>query len=360
MKKRVYIWGTGTVTVQYLDTGELNEENLLGFIESRRTKDCFYGKKVYEPQEIKNDEYDYILVCVYRRAHAIYQTALKNGIMPKKMIFIDNWEWIDGTPLISGYPFNLCRRINQHNDVEEVKKIFPKLYKKLVYPYDMKAERFIAVQTNGYDLTHKDSVLIEEDYKKDWYWSDYFRYRSFELMVNEIVESDVKGAIAELGVFRGKFSKLLNKKFKDRMLYLFDTFDSFDIHEFRDEVDKGRCEEDFYSIYKNTSEKVVLDDMPYPQNCIIRKGFFPKTSAGLEDEEYAFVSIDVDLKESILAGLRYFYPRLNYQGVIFLHDYNNYFLDGVREAVIEYQKEINERLIKVPLADEGGTLVICK
>ena len=100
--------------------------------------------------------------------------------------------------------------------------------------------------------------------------------------------------------------------------------------------------------------------MPYPHKCIIRKGLFPKTLAGLENEKYAFVSIDVDLKESILAGLQYFYPRLNKGGYIFLHDYNNYFLDGVKEAVRIYENEIGMRLMKVPYADEGGTLVICK
>lgn len=360
MGARVYIWGTGSVSEQYISLKEINENILLGFIESHKTKDIFFGKKVYEPYEIKNSEFDYILVCVYGKTRAIYQTALENNILPEKIVFVDNWEWIDGTSVALNYPLRLCNPVNSFNDIEKVKEQFPKLFDRFIFKSDMRGRRYIPVQTNGYELTHKDSVLRKEDFYNQDYWLDYFRYRSFELMANEIIGNGIQGAVAELGVFKGKFSRLINLKFPDRKLYLFDTFASFNVDEFEREMNEGRCEELFYERFKNTSEKAVLDIMPYPQNCVIKKGFFPDSVSGLEGEKYAFVSIDVDLKESILAGLRYFYPRLNEGGVIFLHDYNNYFLDGVREAVDIYEKEINKKLIKVPFADEGGTLVICK
>ena len=34
-----------------------------------------------------------------------------------------------------------------------------------------------------------------------------------------------------------------------------------------------------------------------------KKGMFPSTAVGLDDEDYAFVSIDVDFEKSILEGL---------------------------------------------------------
>ena len=327
MHKRVFIWGTGNVAKRYIDTKEVDDEALLGFIESHKTKNNFLGKKVYEPHEIR-DEYDYIIVCVYGKTHAIYQTALENNIMPQKLVFVDNWEWIDGTSMISDYPKHLCRPINSFSKCEEIKEIFPVLHERFICVYDMMAERYMAVQENGYEWTHKDSVLEDDRFNKKEYWSDYFRYRSFELMVNEIRKNNIEGAVAELGVFRGKFSKLINIKFPERTLYLFDSFDSFDIQEYVREVGAGK--DHFYEIFKNTNEELVLNGMTYPENCIIRKGIFPKTAVGLENESYAFVSIDVDLKQSILAGLQYFYPRLNRGGSIFLHDYNNYFLEGVK------------------------------
>ena len=357
---RVYIWGTGNVTIQYLNMKELDESTILGFIESHRTRETIYAKKVYEPQEIKDKDFDYILVCVYRNSQSIYQTALENGLPPEKLVFIDNWEWFNGEMVTVGYPQFICNTVNSYGNLEKVKELFPVLYQNFIFAYDMQARRYRIVQTNGYNWTNRDSVLENDNFNTKEYWTDYFRFRSFELVVNEIVRYNVEGSVAELGVFRGKFSKLINMKFSNKKFYLFDTFDSFDLNEFQREFGDGRCPESFYSIFKNTSEQLVLDIMPYPHKCIIRKGLFPKTLAGLENEKYAFVSIDVDLKESILAGLQYFYPRLNKGGYIFLHDYNNYFLDGVKEAVRIYENEIGMRLMKVPYADEGGTLVICK
>lgn len=339
MKKRVYIWGTGYVAVQYINTEEIDNFILLGFIESCKTKDSFYEKRVYEPWEVNNDNFDFVLVCVYGKTHTIYQTALQYGISPEKLIFIDNWQWFDNTSVISDYPQHLCNPVNVHIDMGKIKELFPILYKKFILAYEMQAKRYFPVQENAYDWTNKDSALKSTEFLNKEYWADYFRYRSFELVVNEINRCNVKGNVAELGVFRGKFSKLINAKFPDRTLYLFDTFGSFDSDEFRRETKAGRCEESFFEVFKNTSEELVLDIMPFPERCIIRKGLFPETAKGLENEKYAFVSIDVDLEKSILAGLFYFYPRISSGGFLFLHDYNNYFWKESRLRLTHMRNE---------------------
>jgi hypothetical protein len=46
--------------------------------------------------------------------------------------------------------------------------------------------------------------------------------------------------------------------------------------------------------------------------------------------------------------------------MMFVHDYNNCFLFGVKSAVERYEQELGERLSKVPIADQGGTLIIYK
>jgi len=83
--------------------------------------------------------------------------------------------------------------------------------------------------------------------------------------------------------------------------------------------------------------------MPYRERCVIRKGFFPETAAGLEDETFAFVSIDVDLESPIYNSLEFFYPRLQKVGILFIHYYTCHSLSG-----------------KVPIADNGGTLIVLK
>ena len=90
-------------------------------------------------------------------------------------------------------------------------------------------------------------------------------------------------------------------------------------------------------------------------NCIVCKGYFPATTKDIEDK-FAFVSIDTDLYEPILAGLQYFYPRLNSGGYIFIHDYNNEGYKGARQAVLEYCKQ--HQIVFVPIPDLGGSVVI--
>ena len=98
--------------------------------------------------------------------------------------------------------------------------------------------------------------------------------------------------------------------------------------------------------------------MKYPDKCIIKQGYFPESLDGLEDE-FCFVSIDVDLEDSIYNGLKYFYPRMSAGGYIFIHDYNSY-LRGVKKAVKRYEKDTNTLLKKVPITDYDGSLVIVK
>lgn len=70
--------------------------------------------------------------------------------------------------------------------------------------------------------------------------NDNFRLSSLELVANEIYKNNIKGNVAELGVFRGDFAKFINLSFPDRKLYLFDTFEGFD-------------EKDIFIEYKNNN-----------------------------------------------------------------------------------------------------------
>ena len=95
---KVYIWGTGTIASEYLKMEEIERDNILGFIETERSKSVFMDKKVYEPSEIaKKKDYDYILVCVYYYGKSIYNICKNLNIDTNKLVLIDNWEWSDGT-----------------------------------------------------------------------------------------------------------------------------------------------------------------------------------------------------------------------------------------------------------------------
>lgn len=105
----------------------------------------------------------------------------------------------------------------------------------------------------------------------------------------------------------------------------------------------------------------ALGNVSHPENVIVCKGLFPASvTEEAKEARFAFVSIDVDLEDSTYEGLKFFYPRLNDGGMIFLHDYNEAHLVGVQAAVKRYEADFSVKFKAVPLADRAGTLVIIK
>lgn len=146
------------------------------------------------------------------------------------------------------------------------------------------------------------------------------------------------GAVAELGVYRGDFAKVINEVFPDRKLYLFDTFEGFPEKDMGYEIGNNLLLNKVGQ-FADTSVEHVLGRMPHPENCIIRQGYFPDTTIGLEEEQYAFVNIDVDLYKPILAGLEYFWPRMVKGGYIFVHDYFSFSYAGTKKAINEFAEK---------------------
>ncbi len=77
------------------------------------------------------------------------------------------------------------------------------------------------------------------------------------------------------------------------------------------------------------------------------------------EDEFCFVSLDMDFEELIYQGQVYFYPRVVVGGYIFVHDYNSS-LRGVEKAVDRYEKDFDIMLHKVSLCGANGSLMITK
>ena len=184
---------------------------------------------------------------------------------------------------------------------------------------------------------------------------DYIRLSSLELVSHEINAKDLKGNVAELGVYKGKFAKFINAYFPGRILYLFDTFEGFDQRDVTKEKNEklSTGEQDF----SDTSVDAVLKLMPFPDQCRPVKGFFPDSAKNIDDV-FVFVSLDADLYEPIYNGLQFFYPRLAKGGYIFIHDFNNDEYKGSRKAVEQFCSE--QGIGYLPLPDAGGSAVIVK
>jgi O-methyltransferase len=186
--------------------------------------------------------------------------------------------------------------------------------------------------------------------------ADFVRNKAFALAARQIEDRGVRGAVAELGVYRGYQAQLINRLFPDRTLYLFDTFTGFAAQDLGAERDNGLSEA-VTGDFQDTSVDLVLGKLPHREQARVMQGFFPETAAGLE-ETFAFVSLDVDLYDPIRAGLHWFYERLSAGGFMFVHDYNNVRYLGVRKAVDEFVEEMGATF--VPLPDFAGSVVITK
>jgi len=326
--KNIFIYGIGRTANRYFKNLDKNQYTVIGFLDSYKKDNMFLNKPVYYIDEVLNKDWDEIHVAsVYLE---IVILLLQKKIEKTKIVLCDYDLFLEYA--------------NYNHGISDLRFRFP----------------CVLTRPMLYRNAFNSSCI--EFYNNEVIGSfDYCRYNTLALLAEEIERNSVIGEIAELGVFRGEFAKLLNKLFPDRNLYLFDTFEGFVPEEQEYEIthlytNKGSFigNRDF----KNTSVEIVLKKMENKKKCIVKKGKFPETIPQSE-QRFALVSIDCDLYVPVLEGLKYFYPRLNEGGYIMLHDYNSDDFTGIKKAVSECEK-IYGKMHKVPIPDRDGTLVISK
>ena len=209
-------------------------------------------------------------------------------------------------------------------------------------------------------MAHLDSVGINKEKVVVWKSVEKVnrldqRIAYLRLCTDQIKERGIDGACAEVGVYKGEFAKYINRFMPDRKLYLFDTFKGFGNQNILDiEKQKSSLALDDFC---DTTIKEVLKKMKFPEKCMVCEGYFPQTAENIEDK-FALVSLDADLYEPILSGLKYFYPKLAKGGYIFVHDFGGYRWPGVKMAVNEYCKQHNIPI--VPILDRCLSVIITK
>lgn len=218
----------------------------------------------------------------------------------------------------------------------------------------------ITTMKMGYDAV---SETLQDEYE---YLCDYVRYREIELLKELLEGNGVEGSIGEAGVDYGDTSRILNKIFPDRKLYLYDTFSGFERDDSEFETQNYSVDSDFFESWKarrpDTDEmlSIVKGQLEHPENVIIRKGYFPDTALEHDqNEKFALVIIDMDLYQPCFSALKFFYPRLSRGGYIMLHDYNSTFFNGLHDAVKDAEETLG-KLSYIPLPDQGGSIVIVK
>ena len=314
----IYVWGTGCGAGDLMDT-MLSPQKVAAFVEDPVRNKSFLECPVISPEELAEREADLILVTI-RDADGVERCCRKLGIDTGKLFFLKN------DAILS----------SRSGAAEAARAVLGKEYvEKLCLD-----QRLIRRP-----LWTERETLSEKDLS-----GDYVRLKTLEMLCGLIEK--IPGAAAELGVYRGVFAGCMNRLLPNRKLYLFDTFEGFDGQE---SAGEGRG---FTEAHRNTTEELVFAAMPFPKQVELRRGLFPQTAEGLEEERFSLVSLDVDLEESTLAGLRYFVPRLSPGGYLLLHDCFSPKLPGVRKALRCFEEENEQRLHKVPVCDINGTMII--
>ncbi len=177
---------------------------------------------------------------------------------------------------------------------------------------------------------------------------DHVRRDMLVLLMRSVTVRQVAGDFAELGVYKGATARLIHHYVPERTLHLFDTFSGFDRSQIEAASQAGQ--------FSDTSVDAVMRKIaPRNQNVVIHAGRFPDTVTP-DLGKFAFVHLDADLFDPILAGLEFFYPRVPAGGIIVVHDYNAW--PGARRAVDQFFAAKSE--VPLPMPDKSGSAVIVK
>lgn len=320
---RILIFGTGSGLNDLLSMLP-KEVEIVGLCDNdpRKQEQTIAGYAVYHPDWIVKLDFDFVVVAS-RAGEAIRNQLLDMGQKRERILLF-----------YSNFDSSLRRVINQ--DVDALNRhLGLGLHPLSLCTMQLRRENNLDLQSS-------------ED--------DFCRIMSLRLAAERIIQKNVVGAIAELGVYRGELAAILNRLFSNRTLYLFDTFEGFSGNDLSCEGE-GNYSQASVGDFHDTNVELVIARMAHPERVVVRKGYFPDTTQGIE-ESFALVSLDVDLYKPTIAGLNYFYPRLSPGGCIFIHDYNNCRYKGVRSAVEEFLDVTEAPLVQLP--DFAGTAILLK
>ena len=165
-------------------------------------------------------------------------------------------------------------------------------------------------------------------------------------LLEETLKNGTPGDIVELGCYRGDTSFLFERqleKFRHenpekplKFLWIYDSFEGLpektkeDISPAGEQFKKG----ELLVSKREVVEKFKKAGLKVPR---IRKNFFENLDPNTDlPEKISFAFLDGDLYESIKTSLKLIENKIEKQGIIIVHDYNNPELPGSSRAVDEW------------------------
>lgn len=129
------------------------------------------------------------------------------------------------------------------------------------------------------------------------------------LIYNTVRKTEkIEGDVAEVGVYKGGSAKLMREATR-KPLHLFDTFEG--LPDLCAKDDPKQFQKGNYSASLE-SVKSYLSNYP---DIHFYKGLFPATAEPVKGKKFSFIHLDVDIYESTLNCLKFFYPRMSGGGL---------------------------------------------
>ena len=241
-----------------------------------------------------------------------------------------------------------------------MKKIIKKIFIKIFNSFGLEADFAIKRKYTSYEFIDKNSLepifyqdelvkLYEEALiSSEMSYTDNFykrsRHYTLQQLLSHVLRSGLTGDVAECGCWKGHSSfiicSLLKKNNFSNNYYIFDSFEGG----LSEKIDKD----------SNTRKKLSKRQIHNEKNCFsstelgvrnllkdfdfykIYKGWIPEKFYNVENCEFIFIHIDVDLYQPTTESLNFFYDRLKKGGVIVIDDYGYTQFPGCKTAVDEF------------------------
>lgn len=141
-----------------------------------------------------------------------------------------------------------------------------------------------------------------------------------------LMVKDIKGDIAEIGVYKGSTSQFMHLTFPERHLHCFDSFCGVKNSESIDYYKDG----EFSASLEEVKDRVGNNNVSY------HKVVFP-TNEIKDSFTFSFVHIDLDTYIGTKSALNYVFKFMASGGTILVDDYNSPNCKGVEKAFMEWR-----------------------
>ena len=218
MKKKIVVFGVGVVVDMIYNKIDFSKVEILGFVNPYTFKADnikeFKGHIVYDIEALRGMQYDFLLIASGNVSNVKAKIAEVGLDVDKAVAFA-----VDSDNDV--YYAHLAEMINQSyaaflND-EHLPEIVPSYKRNTLFPVT-------TIYSSNESLAQS---------------RDFVRHKQLEFIAQSIYDRGIEGSVAECGVYKGEFAKRINQCFPDRNLYLFDTFEGFDIRSIKSELSKG-------------------------------------------------------------------------------------------------------------------------